>query len=525
MQNKFINTVCFMRSYNYEGQYAPENMEALKKQMALYQSLHLPVTNLLEYDALVRADFRQALKQSQFEGCETGLWFEITGELCRDAGIAWRSERNRNWDFYVNPGFIMSYSTAQKQKLIDTAMQQFFQYFGHYPRTVGAWLIDTEAMAYFEQHYEIDAFIICREQWGMDGYTLWGGPYYGGYYPTKNNMQTPATLPQNQLSTPVFRMYVNDPIYCYYEFAKPPLNKTDCHLFTQEPAWVCGQNKNWVKYCFDSVFNPTNLGFCYLQLGQETGFGYPEALEQGLTLQCRYALEQQRHYGYQFATVGEMGRAFKKQYQSSPATLRYTLTDWTENNQQSVWFCNQNYRVNLAADGEKIYIRDLHLFCDAYLDKYLKSPCTGKWAVYDNPPVIDGVRFTPGCDESDIPYQNDFSGLSYGEQAGLYFSGKGRITAVQSSEKEQTATITLGGLNIAAALLPQSLCFSKPNGEFSLSLCAKAAGRYLTSTESGCLNYHHNGLHYRLNLTSGFFKDGSLHSQNGKLILTPQALS
>ena len=76
-----------MRSYNYEGQYAPENIETLKKQMALYKSLNLPVTNLLEYDALVRPDFCSAVKQSQFSGCETGLWFEITGELCRDAGI------------------------------------------------------------------------------------------------------------------------------------------------------------------------------------------------------------------------------------------------------------------------------------------------------------------------------------------------------------------------------------------------------------------------------------------------------
>ena len=524
MCNKFINTVCFMRSYNYEGHYAPENIETLKKQMALYKNLNLPVTNLLEYDALVRPDFCSAVKQSQFSGCETGLWFEITGELCRDAGIPWRSERNRNWDFYVNPGFIMSYSLTQKQKLIDAAMQRFYSIFGHYPRTVGAWLLDTQAMAYFEQHYEIDAFIVCREQWGMDGYTLWGGPYYGGYYPSKNNMQTPATLPQNQLTTPVFRMYVNDPIYCYYEFAKAPLNKTDRHLFTQEPAWLCGQDPGWVEFCFNSVFNPENLGFCYLQLGQETGFGYPEKLEQGLTQQCRFAAENQARYGYRFATVSEMGRAFKQQYQTSPATLRYTLSDWAGNNQQSVWFSNQRYRVNLVAAGEQLLVRDLHLFCDEYTDKYLKNPCTGKWAVYDNPPIIDGVRFTPGCDESDIPYQNDFSGLSYGEQAGLYFNEKGRITAVCSNPQQQTATVTLGGLNLTAEFLPTGLCFTKQDGNFALTLSAKAAGRYLRSTDKTALTYCHNGLNYCLKISCGSFKNGVLYAENGKLILTPQVV-
>ena len=47
------------------------------------------------------------------------------------------------------------------------------------------------------EKYSSDAFIICREQWGMDGYTLWGNSYSGAYYPSKNNMQTPTQNLEN----------------------------------------------------------------------------------------------------------------------------------------------------------------------------------------------------------------------------------------------------------------------------------------------------------------------------------------
>ena len=123
-----------------------------------------------------------------------------------------------------------------------------------------------------------------------------------------------------------------------------------------------------------------------------------------------------------------------------------------------------------------------------------------------------------------MPYQNDFSGLSYGEQAGLYFNEKGRITAVCSNPQQQTATVTLGGLNLTAEFLPTGLCFTKQDGNFALTLSAKAAGRYLRSTDKTALTYCHNGLNYCLRISCGSFKNGVLYAENGKLILTPQVV-
>ena len=64
-------------------------------------------------------------------------------------------------------------------------------------------------------------------------------------------METPAQNIENQINTPVFRMYVNDPIYCYYEYAKMKYNDIDYGLFTQEPAWMCGKNPQWIKWHYE----------------------------------------------------------------------------------------------------------------------------------------------------------------------------------------------------------------------------------------------------------------------------------
>ena len=181
------------------------------------------------------------VRSNRKDGDEIGLWFEITGGLCAAAGVPWRSQRNRDWDFYVDPGFIMSYNSEEKAKLCTTVMEKFYGWFGFYPRTVGAWLLDSECMEYFNTHYGMDAYIICREQWGMDGYTPWGGPYFGGYYPSRNNMLTPAQNPQSQLDVPVFRMFVSDPMYSYYEFTHGELTGIPYHLFTLPETLHQGQ--------------------------------------------------------------------------------------------------------------------------------------------------------------------------------------------------------------------------------------------------------------------------------------------
>lgn len=504
-----------MRSYDYFGKDDPNNLVTLKAQMELYNRLGLPATYMPEYDCLVKQEYTDAIKHGMKPGDEIGLWFEITEELCADASVEWRSRRNRAWDFYVCPGFIMSYNTEEKHKLIDTAMQKMHDIFGVYPRSVGAWLLDSETMAYMNAHYDMKAYIICREQWGMDGYTPWGGPHFGGYYPTVNNMLTPANEPEYQLNVPVFRMYVSDPMYSYYEFGGSELNSIDYHVFTQEPAWRCGQDPEWVKWIFDTLFSKDSDAFAYFQLGQESGFGFEEPLRNALAMQCEYALANREKYGYEFATVSEMGEHFINRYKKTPSNFTPVLSDWAKLGNKCVHFNNSSYKAIVFDDGKTVRIRDIHLFSDSYTERFSEQPCRSEWAVYDNLPIVDGVRFTPGCDEKNIPYDNHWEGRKYGTPAGLYF-GSGSITLTDP----KAHTVTIDGGRKTIKFLDDSIVVESADGDFELEFEHASPLPYITGQSASCIEYEHRGFTYYLKLNSGHFEGSRLVSENGCIKMT-----
>ncbi len=512
MADRYINTVCFVRSYEYYGNYYKEGAEVFKNHIKMYNKYGLPATYLLEYDAMIRDEYRHVLSEYAEKNSETGLWLEIVGELAMETAVEWKSERGRNWDHYACPGFIISYSHEERKKLIDTAMEKFRKYFGVYPKTVGSWLIDSDSMAYMSEKYSIDAFIICREQWGMDGYTLWGGPYYGAYYPSIENMLCPAQTEKKKINAPVFRMYVNDPIYCYYEFATDKINGINYGLFTQEPTWLRGQDPAWVNWCMDSVFNKDAAGFLYYQLGQENSFGWGDELSKGLEMQCTLAVKNQKKYGYEFCTVGEMGRRFKSEYTTTPDSLRFALTDWAKRGNQSVWYNSDRYRCNVFSDGKRVWIRDLHLFCENYRDNYLDNPCRTHGAVYDNLPVMDGVRFSSAeVKNPDVYREQEISAADCAEM----YIGAGSIQAC--SYNGDAAEISIGnGKEICIRLLRDTVEISR-NDRKRAEIVMKI-GKGVTdicgiNTES--VMYNHNGFRYRLKMLSGRIEKMNLIAENG----------
>lgn len=519
MAQKYINTVCFVRTYDYYGKYQADNLDTLRSQMELYNDRDLPATYLLEYDALTREEFPALLKEKMKDTDEVGLWFEITGGLCKDAGVPWRSVRDRDWDFWVDPGFIMSYNLEEKEKLCKAAMEKFHSIFGFYPRTAGAWLLDSESMEYFNTRYGMDAYIICREQWGMDGYTPWGGPLFGGYYPSKNNMLTPAQSIENQLDVPVFRMFISDPIYSYYEFTHGELNSgMGYHLYTQEPTWRYGQDPNWVEWCVETLFGDEVEGFSYYQLGQESSFGYGKHLERALIMQCDYILGQQDYYGYEFVTVKEMGKRFKESYKTTPVNFTPCPYDWADLGNQSVWYTSGRYRINIFKDGNGLRIRDIHLFDDLHTDRYQKEPCRKHWAIYDNLPVVDGVRFTEGCDEKEIPSNAGFRGRRYGDPAGLYFETPAKITGIQKFDNEICLRINYGELLVT--LKEDSIEIEKDMyQQFKLRFQHKENLPYLVEKKEKEIVYRHLDCQYSLILESGKVCGNMLESENSKLVL------
>jgi len=389
---KIVNIINFVRA---EDPRVEQSVlyGTFKNQVELCKSYPMPYTFLMQYDAFVRPEYVELLTNEKDPNMEVGVWIELAQEQVEKVGIKWDGREGFKWDWYVHPGMLMGYSIPERKLLIDELMGRFFEVFGYYPKSVGSWLLDSWSIAYMEEKYNIDAFMICKEQYGTDGYTLWGGYYNQAYYPSKKNMFVPAQSKEEQINTPVIRMLGPDPIYQYDFGLDENYDYNHCqHVMTIEPVWECGQNPDWVDWYLHSTFEEESLNMAYTQTGQENPFTWARFGE-GLIMQMKKLYDGFNSGKFEVLSMGDTGRWFKKAFTSTPATAMTSLTDWKNQGKQTVWYNCKRYRANILTENNGMLLRDLFLFDENYEERYWKEIATGSSAVYDTLPMVDGYRW------------------------------------------------------------------------------------------------------------------------------------
>lgn len=396
LMKNIVNIVNFVRQNEPREGREIDLLATTRNQIQEMRAQNLTGTFLLQYDALTDPAFVRLFKESEFE---IGLWLEIVQPQVEAIGEVWRGRYP--WDWFNDVGFLIGYEPAVRERLVDEAMNKFREIFGEYPRSVGSWHMDAHSMAYLSDHYEIDAFCICRDQIGTDGYTMQGGYYNQAYYPSRTNMFTPAGSAETRINTPVFRMLGSDAVYAYdyqvrwddYRIAAVPT--LECI------SAPCGGNPEWVDCYFDNTFCGNGISFQYTQAGQENSFGWPRMsaafIDQMAKIRARADAGQM-----EVMTLGEAGRWFKETFADTPPTAYTAMQDCLKDRYKSVWYSCRDYRVNVFWDQGEVKLRDLYVFSDKLRERYLTRRCATHACEFRNLPVMDGAL--------------------YGRDAGIYLS-------------------------------------------------------------------------------------------------------
>ncbi len=425
MRKRVMNLVNFVRGCEPRDPnvdlYTP-----IAEEIAINKQYGFDHTVLVQYDALIRPDIVELLRREADEHMEIGLWFEMGRPLTEKVGIEWRGRPGYDWDWFVDPGFLPAYTPAEREALIDEAFRLFKEIFGYYPAVAGSWLFDSYSLAYMSDKYQMKAFCVCREQWAVDAYTLWGGYYNGGYYPSRRNMLSPAQTPENTIKTPLYRMLGIDPTYGYDE-NKYAAILTGCP--TLEPVWGPGANPRIVDVLFRSYYETPCLTQAYATTGQENSFGWPN-IGPGYKMQAEKLDALARAGAVTIEKLGDTGAAMQAATATTPAAAMVALEDWAHDGSdpaevcKSIWYSSANYRANLFLRGDRLIVRDLHKFDDRYEERYLNTPCHEWQATYDTLPLVEGrIWSTPDApSEITIP---------------------GAVTAMDVAEDGETLTVTL----------------------------------------------------------------------------------
>lgn len=387
---RIVNIINFIRQTEPRvEEYTDEVLyQTVVEQVKMLNQYQLKGTFLLQYDALINPKYQELLKDELYPGSEVGAWWEITQPHVEAAGMQWRGEYP--WDWHANVGFATGYTPEEREKLVDVYMEKFLEVFGKYPVSVGSWFIDAHSLGYMYDKYHIQASCTCKDQVGTDGYTMWGGYWGQGYYPSRKNAFMPAQTREGQIPVPVFRMLGSDPIYQYDNALG---GQTQGVVSLESVYNEGGGSQQWVEWFFEKMFEDPCLGFTYTQAGQENSFTWGR-MQKGFQIQIPRITELSQQHQIALQTLGETGMWYKDRYPVTPATALSALSDYQDHQRKTVWFDSRFYRANLLWESNSFRIRDIHLFNEAYASDYLDKAGTSTQSIYTTLPLVDGCLWS-----------------------------------------------------------------------------------------------------------------------------------
>lgn len=387
---RIVNIINFIRQCEPRIDWITEDVlyETVVEQIRIMKRYQLKGTFLLQYDALMDVRYQKLLKGLPGEMFEIGVWWEIPQPLVENSGYRWRGRFP--WDWHANVGFATGYWPKEREKLTDTYMADFKKIFGTYPKSVGSWFIDAHTLQYMYDRYGIVASCNCKDQIGTDGYTLWGGYWNQGYYPSRKNAYMPAQNAKNQIPVPIFRMLGSDPIHQYDK----GLGGDWQRVVSLEPVYAGGGgDADWCQWYFDAFVGGAAMGYGYVQAGQENSFTWRK-MGKGFEIQMPMIARLLKEGKVTVQTLAETGKWFKDKYKVTPPTSVTVLKDHSKKNLKTVWFNSRFYRANLLWEDGTMRFRDIHLFDESVASDYLTKPGTSNKCNYYTLPVVDGFRWS-----------------------------------------------------------------------------------------------------------------------------------
>lgn len=514
MENKkqIINIINFIRGFDSEPQPPLETYYTVKNQIELIDKYNFKSTFLIQYDALQMDNFRELMLSLDKSRYEIGVWFEVIKPLAEDCGVKWNCDRE--WSGLCNCGYTMAYPNDIREKMVDLVFEQFKGIFGYYPKVFGAWFYDTHIIRYINDKYSLDALCNCKEQFGTDGYTLWGGYYGQAYYPSRANIFVPAQNKNSQMNIPVFKMLGSDPIYQYDCSSNEDLSPMKSQrVITLEPVYhdIGGGLNEWVDWYLKENFNGECLSFGYAQAGQENSFGW-QKMKDGLIYQFALFDELHKQGKIQIEQLGETGRWYKEKYSETPASTITAHSAFDDENKKTTWYCSKNYRINLYTENGSLRIRDFHIFDESIEDPFDTEVCKETFAVYETLPVVDGYLY---------------SGNGIRSGAFLRYANKTAFNCRDMSFKETALnecevdfTSDIGFINFA---LSEDKIEIQSDRDFQIENiigreCEYLPERIKSDKKEITLRYHEK--QYTIKLLSGIFVDeNTILSENSKITI------
>lgn len=356
----------------------PDTLASIERQYQILSSRKLPATWLFTYDVLLLPNINNfsAVNNSSYD---LGLWLEITPSLARDAGVTFVS--SDSWH-RAKSVFLSGYLQPNRLKLIDTLFNKYYQLFGTYPTSVGAWWVDSYSLNYIQAKYHVTANLGVADQHSTDGYHVWGQYWAAPFYPSKFNTALPASSLDQKIDLVNLQWAPRDPIHGY------GLDKAS--LFSSQDYYAIGKDEDYLGKLINTYGQQGSNSFGQFTIGLEGDMPaegylgqYSKMLSTVQALSTKFQITNMRQFSQWYS-------------QNNPGISEpyFTITrDLLGGDQSAIWFQSPNYRINFLynQNDKTITVRDFRVFPTSFYEPYYQTPNTELDLYINTPSVIDSA--------------------------------------------------------------------------------------------------------------------------------------
>lgn len=325
--------------------WSDKSLSPIIQQYSDIKKYSFPATWLLQYDTFNDQDLISEIKSFDSKQ-EKGVFLEVSKKLAADAGVAY--PENVRWS---DPGavFLSAYSQTERKILIDQIFIRYKKIFGRYPKSIGAWWIDSYSLDYMVGKYGVKSALIVADQKVTDSYGVWGQWWGFPYKPSKANILVPASNAGNSENAVIVQWAQRDPVLAYGgvgQFSRYSLQAND--------YVVVGKDINYFKGLVSQYLDCKNpLG--QITVGLETGMeSLREPVEYQKQLQFLVTIPD-----LNIMTMGNFAEKYSQVYKTNPDKIFF-------GDNGSNWEMTSSYRKNEKL-GEDINYNQYLSFKDYFI--------------------------------------------------------------------------------------------------------------------------------------------------------------
>lgn len=385
----------------------------LTKEVEAFSSADIPATFAIRYDALIDPDFQKIFKQMD-KKFEKGLLLEITPQLAQESGVEYRGNVEE-W-YQAQNAFLIGYSQVDRKKLIDTLFHTFQTQFGNTPRMTGGWMVDAYSLNYMHDTYGVQVHELTREQWGLDSYTLSGGPEHYPYLASRNWALIPASCEAaddgcSKSSPLIVRQTVADPLMNFGDHTS---------AFTTQPNDYFRDQKDFSYFekLMNQMLSQTQNPYSVAILGLENSMD--EASQNEYAKQIQWIADEiKKKPEMKSLTASDFRQEFLEKWSPFQISSVYGDNLVDDRNLHTLWINTPQYRVRMLQKDHQIFLTDLRVYGKSLTDPYTQYAAKhqGYWVA---PFLIDGSRFYTDKTPTQIAPQS-FSHKLAGAMHQLFF--------------------------------------------------------------------------------------------------------